>query len=696
MQGYRVLCLYGRYAQNSCEDRETNLQRVLLRRLRALQPSESTTLLMIAVLVGLTSGIGVWFFRRGTELAEHFFQEVIAYDVLGPVVGAAGIVVVTAVGGLVIGWMMGRFIGQERHKGMPGVIAAVALAGGRLRYWRMPLKTLAAMLSLGVGASLGVEAPSVQIGANLGSMFGQRLRLSEDRVRLLVAAGSASAIAAIFRAPIAGVFFALEIILTGDFTVSSLGVVVLSAVVSSVFTQAVLGGGPEFGALDYNLGGPLEVPFYVLLGLVLAPVGVLFIRSVFWQEHLWQRVRLSRPLKAALAGVLMGIIGIFLPQLLGTGREAMIEVLNGAPYALGLLLALGLVKVLATTFCLGGGFVGGMFGPALYIGTMVGGAFGVAVARIAPASAVGDVGAYAIAGMAAMLASIVRAPITSIVLVFELTNDYHLIVPIMLTTVVCVFLTERFEPLGVELRELADKGIHLQHGRDVDVMQSVLVHEAMVSPAPTLRETATLVELRDYLRDQRIRAAAVVDDHGDLIGIATLSDLQKAYESGKGEMLTVGDIATRDVITALPDEPVWRVVRQMGARDIGRMPVLKPGTRFPVGMLSRPDIMRAYNTAIARKAEVQHAAEQMRLHTLTGAHVVEFHVSERSPAVNHAIRDVEWPPESVVASIRRNGRLLVPRGDTTLRAGDTVTVVASPEVEREIAGLMGQVGEVRG
>lgn len=670
------------------------MQRALLRRLRALQPSESTTLLMIAVLVGLTSGIGVWFFRRGTDLAQHFFQKVIAADVLGPVVGAAGIVVVTAVGGLVVGWGMNRFIGQERYKGMPGVIAAVALAGGRLRYWRMPLKTLAAMLSLGVGASLGVEAPSVQIGANLGSMFGQRLRLSEDRVRLLVAAGSASAIAAVFRAPIAGVFFALEIILTGDFTVSSFGVVVLSAVISSVFTQAVLGGGPEFGALDYNMGGPLEVPFYVLLGLLLAPIGVLFIRSVFWQEHLWHRVRLSRPLKAALAGVLMGIIGIFLPQLLGTGREAMIEVLNGAPYALGLLLALGLVKVLATTFCLGGGFVGGMFGPALYIGTMLGGAFGVAVARIAPASVVGDVGAYAIAGMAAMLASIVRAPITSIVLVFELTNDYHLIVPIMLTTVVCVFLTERFEPLGVELRELADQGIHLQHGRDVDVMQSVHVREAMVSPAPTIHETATLVELRDYLRDQRIRAAAVVNDHRELIGIATLSDLQKAYESGEGETLTVGDIATRDVITALPDEPVWRIVRQMGARDIGRMPVLKPGTRFPIGMLSRPDIMRAYNTAIARKAEVQHVAEQMRLHTLTGAHVVEFYVSERSPAVNQTIRDVEWPPESVVASIRRNGRLLVPRGDTTLRAGDTVTVVASPEVEGEIADLLGYGGEV--
>lgn len=649
-------------------------------------------LLILAVALGLASGIGIWLFRHCIELASHFFIDILAHDVLGPVFGAASIIVVTATGGLIVGWLMDRFIGQERHPGMPGVIAAVALAGGRLRYWRMPIKSLASVLSLGAGASLGAEAPSVQIGANLGSMFGQRLRLSEDRVRLLVAAGSASAIAAAYRAPIAGVFFALEIILSGDFTVSSFGVVVLSAVVSSVFTQAVEAGGPELGTLNYVLGGPLEVPFYVLLGLLLAPVAVLFIRSVFWQERLWHRVHLPRPLKTALAGALMGVIGIFLPQLLGIGRETMVEVLNGEQMAVSLLLALGLVKVFATTMSFAGGFVGGLFTPSLFVGTMLGGAFGALIGTFAPASVVGDAAGYAIAGMAAMLAGVVRSPITAIVLVFELTNDYHLILPIMLTTVICVFLTERFEPMGVEMRELAEKGIRLQQGRDVDVMQSVLVREAMVSPAPTISEGASLVDLRDRLRKDHIRSVAVVDEHGDLTGIVTLMDLQKAYESGEGG-LRVGDIATREVVTAVPDEPLWTAVRMMGARDIGRLPVLKPGTRIPIGMLGRHDIMRAYNTAIARKAETQHAAEQMRLNTLTGAHVVEFYVNADAPVLNRAIRDVKWPAESVVASIRRKGRLLVPRGDTALHAGDIVTIVAAPEAEDDIAALMGHGGK---
>ena len=666
-----------------------NLQHGLQRRLRVLRPSESTVLLILALGVGLTTGVGIWLFREGIDLAAHIFRVVVAHDVMGPVVGAGGIVVVTALGGLLVGWMMERFIGEERHKGMPGVIAAVAMAGGRLRYWRMPIKTLAAVLSLGVGASLGAEAPSVQIGANFGSMFGQRLHLSEDRVRLLVAAGGASAIAAAFHAPIAGVFFALEIILTGDFTVSSFGVVVLSAVISSVFMEVVEAGGPALGALDYMLGGPLEIPFYVLLGLVLAPAAVLFIRAIFWQEHLWRQVKLSRPLKTALAGILMGAIGIFLPQLLGTGMETMGAVLNGERLTILLLLALGVVKIFAAAMCLGGGFVAGMFAPPLFVGTMLGGAFGMLVQQIAPASAVGDTGAYAIAGMAAMLAGVVRSPITAIVLVFELTNDYHLILPIMLTTVVCIFVTERFEPLGLELRELAEQGVRIQHGRDVDVMQSVLVREAMITPAATIPENASLVDLRDRMRQDRIRSVAVVNEQGELTGIVTLTDLQKAYEGGADD-LRVSDIATREVITAAPDEPVWTAVRQMGARDIGRLPVLKPGTRFPIGMLSRHDIMRAYNTAIARKTEAQHVAEQMRLNTLTGAHVAEFFVMDDAPVSNLAIKDIHWPAECVVASIRRRGRLLVPRGDTVLRSGDTLTLVVAPEVEDEIAALMGQ------
>jgi len=655
--------------------------------------SESSTLITVALSVGLTSGIGVWLYRSGIDLFERIFRKTLADQVLHPWLGPFGIVVTLAAVGLLVGWMMQRFVGEERHHGVAGIMESVALGGGRLRYRQMPFKALASALSLGAGASLGPEDPSVQIGANLGSLFGQRLHLSEERVRLLVGAGSASAIAAAFKAPIAGVFFALEVILNGEFTTASFGIVVLAAVVSSVFTQAVETGGAEMGLLNYTLGSPLEIPFYVLLGFVLGPIAALFIRAVYWQHDWWHHhVQLSRPFKTALAGGLVGIVAMALPDIMGTGRETMNVVLNGkdARYTLALLLVLGAAKLLATTVSMGGGFVGGVFAPSLFVGTMLGGAFGRAVSLIGQTGATGDPQSYAIAGMAAMMAGVVRAPITAVLLVFELTNDYRLILPIMLTSVICVYVAERIEPLGIYSLGLMRKGVRLPQGRDVDVMQSISVAETMTSPAPTIPETATLLDLRDSLRHHNIRSLCVVDQAGLLVGVVTLADLQKAYESGNGKDLTVADICTRDIVTANPDDLLWKAIRSMGTRNIGRLPVIRPGTHELVGILSRQDVLHAYNMAIARKRKEQQLAEQIRLHTLTGAHVFEMPVAADAPVVRKHIHEVAWPLESVIAAVRRGDRLVVPHGETELRAGDRLTIVAAPETEKELIALLGR------
>ncbi|MCB9450303.1 MAG: chloride channel protein [Anaerolineaceae bacterium] len=663
---------------------------------RNLHPSENTMLLGLSVAVGLTTGIGVWLFRSGITFFETNLQGKMAGEFLSQFIGPFGIVVVLAVAGLVVGWLVNRFIGQERYHGVTSIIESVALSGGRLPYIKMPFKALASALSLGAGASVGPEAPSVVIGANLGSFFGQRLRLSEERVRLLVAAGSASAIADAFRAPIAGVFFALEVVLNGEFNTSSFGVIVLAAVLSTVFTQAVELGGPELGTLNYTLGGPLEIPLYALLGIILAPVAVLFIRVVHWQHDLWEHhVHLSRPLKTALAGVVVGLVGMFLPQILGTGREVMREVLsttNPAEFTVTLLVALAFGKLLMSAVSIAGGFVGGIFAPALFVGTMLGGGFGLLVVDLVPDHLTSSPQAYAIVGMAAMMAGVVRAPITGILLVFELTNDYRLILPIMLTTVVCVYLTERFIPAGVDTLALLRNGIRLQQGRDVDVMQGITVEEAMVKPAPCIPSGASLVNLRDSLRENRTRALCVTDANKDLCGIVTLTDLQKTYEAGLSEKqkdMTVGDICSRDIVTAYPDDALWVAIRTMGARDIGRLPVVESGTRKLVGMLSRADIVHAYNTAIARKLEHHHRIEQIRLNTLTGAHVVEMHVGNGAPISGHYIKDIHWPAESVVASIRRGNKLLVPHGSTEISTGDTLTMVIAKESEDELAALFG-------
>lgn len=661
-----------------------------------LRFSENTILAALAVSVGLACGIGVWVYRAGIDFFHGVFREDMAHQVSG-MFGAFSIVIVLAGVGLLVGWIRQRFIGEERHHGVAGIMEAVALGGGRLRYRVMPFKALASALSLGAGASLGPEDPSVQIGANLGSFFGQRLYLSEERVRLLVGAGAASAIAAAFNAPIAGVFFALEVILNGEFTTGSFGIVVLASVVSSVFTQAAGAGGAEMGLLNYTLGNPLEIPFYVILGLLLGPIAAGFIRAVYWQHDLWHhRVRVPAPVKTALAGALVGLVAIWLPDILGTGHDAMNDVLNGEEIhdTILFLMILGVMKLLMTTVSLAGGFVGGVFAPTLFVGTMLGGAFGQIVGLIGDTEATGDPQAYAIAGMAAMMAGVVRAPITAVLLVFELTNDYNLILPIMLTTVVCVSVTERIEPSGVYALGLLRKGVKLPQSRDVDVMQSITVGEALLNTLPaTIPESATLLELRDSFRRYERHSLCVVDQNGSLTGVVTLTDLQRAYTQEDHELLTVGDICSRNPVTISPDAALWKAIRDMGTYHIGYLPVIRPDTQELAGILSREDVLHAYNIAIAQKRSEQHLAEQVRLHTLTGAHTFEIPILPGSPVVSQLIRDVDIPDNCLIVSIRRNERLVVPHGETQLKSGDWLTILASPEQEKRLAALFGHEAE---
>ncbi len=653
-----------------------------------LRTSENAVLMALAGVLGLAVGIGILFFREGIEIFHELFAVGLTETLFSPLIGSVSIILSLSLAGFIVGAIMQRFIGEERHHGVAGVMEAVALAGARLRYTRMPFKAVAAALSLGAGASVGPEDPSVQIGANLGSWFGQRLRLNEDQVRLLVAAGAASAVAAAFKAPIAGVFFALEVILNGAFETRSFGVVVLAAVVSAGFTQAIEPA-PEMGPFAYTLGSPLEIPLFIPLGILLAFVSVVFMRAVNWQYNLWHHLPLTRPVKTALAGALVGIIALFLPGIMGPGRETMSAVLGGETnFTIVMLLALAGFKLLMTAVSLASGFVGGIFAPSLFVGIMLGSVYGRIVSSIFSVDAVGDPQAYAIAGMAAVMAGIVRSPITAIMLVFELTNDYRLILPIMLATVICVYVAEKIEPHGIYMSGLLRKGIRLPQGREIDLMQGVTVGEAMIAPAPTIIESASLLELRDMLRVSRSNSLCVVDEEGQLSGIVTLSDLQRAYSLEKDHSQSVSDICTRDVIMLYPEDTVWTAIRAMSTRDIGRAPVVKRGTRQLIGMIGRHGVMRAYNIAIVRKLEDAHIAESIRLNTMTGAHVFEFRVAAGAPIISQHIAEIQWPLESTIASIRRDNMLIIPHGNTEIKANDLLTIVAEPSAASDLTKLV--------
>ena len=654
-----------------------------------LSESDNTGLFILATLLGLVTGIGIWIFRAAIDGFHQVFATWLATTVLSSVVGPFAFVISLALAGALVGWIMDRFVGEERHHGVAGIIEAVAVAGGRLHYKRIPFKAVASALSLGAGASVGPEDPSVQIGANLGSWFGQGLRLHEEHIRLLVAAGAASAIAAAFKAPIAGVFFALEVVLNGAFETRSFGVIVLAAVISSAFTQAVEPMA-EIGPFTYSLGSPLEIPLFVPLGLIVGAVAALFIISNKWQHDLWHHhVHLPRPLKTALAGAIVGVVAIFLPQIMGTGREFMGEVLNGhGNFTIPFLLLIVVGKILMTSVSMAGGFVGGIFAPTLVTGVALGAIYGDILKRLFPTQMSTDPQAFAIAGMAALMAGVVRSPITAIMLVFELTNDYRLILPIMLATVVSVFVAEHIHKLGIYMDGLQRAGVFLTPGREIDLMQGVTVEEAMLKPPPILLTSASLTEFRDAMRRQRLSSSCVVDEHNQLVGFVTLSDLQRHYQPDSDQELTVGDICTREVITVYPDDVLWTAIRLMNIHDIGRLPVIKRNTREVVGLVRRNGIMQAYNIAITRKMADQHVAERIRLNALTGGHAFEFSLPASSRLVNQAIKDIQWPPDSVVASITRNGKFLIPNGDSVLAADDLLTIVADPELTAELKTLI--------
>lgn len=635
-----------------------------------------------AVIVGLASGVGIWLFKALIELAQSLF-----FGQIGGALAALGrwtVAILPVLGGLVVGLIAHFFIGQERHHGVAGIIESVALAGGRLRYRRIPAKSVAAAVSIGSGASVGPEDPSVQIGANLGSMLGQWFRLSDERVRALVASGAAAGIAAAFNAPIAGIFFAVELIL-GEISAVALEVIVLAAVVSAVFTQAVAGPQPAFSVPPHPQYTLSQLPIYLALGLLAGPVAAAYIRLLYRAHDLFHAWPAPRWLKPAAAGLVVGAFGIFLPQVFGVGYATIETILAGEDLALGLLVALLVAKLFLTPLSIGGGFFGGVFAPSLFLGATLGAACGVVGQTLLPGLGLTS-SAVAMVGMAAVLAGAVRAPLTAIMLVFEMTNDYRIVLPAMMAVVVSLVLARRLQRDSVYEASLARKGIRIERGRDVEVLDRLTVREVMQTDSPTLRESDTLDTATALLEQLHSHGLPVVDAAGDLVGIITLQDIAVA-QSG-GELTTVGEACTRELLVAYPDESIGEALRRMSVRDIGRLPVVDPSNpQRLLGVLRRSHVIRAYDVALTKRAAQRHQAQQVRLGSLSDLAVVELPVKAGAPCVDQRVSGVAWPRDCVVASIRRGRQMLIPHGDTTLHSGDVLVVVAEGEALEAVRRL---------
>jgi CIC family chloride channel protein len=636
--------------------------------------SQTLSLGIIAVTVGVMTGMGVWLFKRMIDVVQLGMNKGFGLFESNP--GTWIIILIPVVGGIIVALISRYLIGEERIHGVAGIMESVALAGGRLRYQTAPAKIVASAISIGVGASVGPEDPSVQIGANLGSWLGQLLHSSDERLRVLVAAGSAAAIAAAFNAPIAGVFFALELIL-GEINGNALGMLLVASVASSVFTQAVSGPEPAFHIPTYAFHSVFELPLYIGLGLLAGPISALYVRLIYYFKDIFHSVRLSAWIKTAITGLIIGMVGIYLPQVLGVGYGTIQNILNAPNLALWLLLSLLVAKIILTPVSLSGGFMGGVFAPSLYLGATLGGAYGLVAARLFPGLNISP-SAFALVGMAAVLAGSVHAPLTATILLFEMTNDYRIILPVMLAVAVSLILSQRIQRDSIYITGLVRLGIRLDRGRDVEILQAITVGEAMHLNTETLRESLPLMDAAEILAQTRHHGMPVVNGEGNLVGILTIQDIEKVEES-KREDITVGQACTHELLVAYPNESLSDGLLRMSRHDVGRLPVVDRNyPRKLVGILRRTDVIRAYEIALTRRATQRHKAEQVRLDAITPERVDvrDISVEVNALCANKKMSEIPWPHDCLIATVRRGNKVFIPHGDTMIKPDDILVVVA--------------------
>lgn len=547
----------------------------------------------LALLVGVVSGLGAVGFRYLLDLFHFLFFG--AYlGSLSPL-GKYAVVLLPATGGLGVGLLVYFFAREARGHGVPEVMLAVSRNGGRIRGRVAIVKALASAVCISSGGSVGREGPIVQIGSAAASFLGQRFGVSSTWLRVLVACGAAGGISATFNAPIAGVFFALEVVLR-TFSVQYFGLVVISSVVASVISQMFLGNAPAFAVPFYALKSPWELGLYVLLGILSALLGLAFMRFLYYLEDRFEGLSwIPEYIRPVLGGAGVGAIGIYYPQIFGVGYESMSDALTGN-LVLQVLIVLALMKILATALTLGSGGSGGIFAPSLFIGAMAGTAYGQAVGQLFP-GATGPAGAYGLVGMAAVFSGAAWAPITAIIIVFEMTRDYNIILPLMLAVVVSTFLSRTLSRESIYTLKLRRRGIDLQVPRQRGLFDSILVGDIMARSYPYVYTDSPVKDLAFAFESNGVHGLPVLNPGQELVGIVTATDVEHAISDGY-EGRTAYDIATRSLITAYQDQSLSEVVTQPGAQEVGYIPVVdREDHKKLLGVLRRQDMISAYANA---------------------------------------------------------------------------------------------------
>jgi CIC family chloride channel protein len=559
--------------------------------------------LFLAIIIGGFAGYGAVLFKLILKYMQWvFYQDTADWLTFAGSVPLWMKLVMPAAGGLVVGLVVSFFASEAKGHGVPEVMQAIALRGGRIRKRVAAAKIFASAVTIGSGGSVGREGPMVQIGASIGSSVGQIFKIPRVHMKTMVGCGAAAGIAATFNAPIAGVLFALEIII-GDFGVMQFSPVVLSSVMATAISRYYFGDFPHFDIPTYSIVSLWEYLFYPVLGVITGLVALAFTNSLYWLEDRFDAMPIPEWIKPAIGGAVLGAVFAVYPQVFGVGYGAMNEtLLDKTPFAL--MLVLVVVKIVASSATLGSGGSGGIFAPSLFMGCMTGGAFGYVVHTLLPAYTATPA-AYALVAMGGLVAGTTYAPITAILIIFEMTSDYSIILPLMLTCITATVMNSTIQRASIYTTKLLRRGIDIEAGRERHLLSHMLVKEVMVREFVTIPQTMTLANILWTFKTENAPYLHVVDEEQRLIGIISFRDLRAVLsEEGLADLLIAHDLATLNPVTVTTDDTLQDALDKITDRGVSQLPVLSTG-KDPkvVGTLTELAIDAAYNSATV-KAEI--------------------------------------------------------------------------------------------
>ena len=564
-------------------------------------------LLAAAVVIGAVTALANVAFHWAIDNAHHLFWNELGgslgieergpnYNVFDSGLPSAWwLIPLIPIAGMTLLAILDRaFPGEMKGYGLPRMLEMVNFRGGYLRRRWITLKTISSAITLGSGMSAGIEGPIAQIGASIGSTCARAIRPSADRLRILIACGSASAIAATFSSPIAGVMFAEEIVLLGQFRAQSFYLIVLAAGSSTVVSQYLLADHRILTAPVFDFPLNHELLFYVLMGMLAGLLAVFFIRTFYAVRDRFERSTIPATLQPVAGAMVVGMALVAFPQISASGYDTMNEAFKGQ-MAGGLLLALVFMKIIMTSVTLGCGGSGGVFAPAMFIGAVFGGGFAALVNTVIP-GAISEPGGFALIGMGAFLSAATHAPLTAIFLLFELTRDYNVVLPIMITGATATIVARRLMTDSIDTYELSRRGLEVHATSETQILKNHYVRGLVSKDFQQIKESMGLTEFVRYVTNSQHMHFPVVNDEGELCGMIGMENIRGVLLNRDAwPYVVIGELADTDVTTLTGSDTLYEAMRVITSRGLDQVPVVdEDNPRKVVGMLKSSELQSFY------------------------------------------------------------------------------------------------------